>query len=921
MSREKKVQVRGIGFTPRELSIIKELRRGLSYQEISENLSISIKTVEYYIKNIKAKTNTTSKKELFDFFREEATDSHVPSRNKLNLLSNKKELLYLLFLSLTLGTVFIYLNNNRNNDKEITNVLNFSDNFLCRLSLENKIIQKLKKQDGIGVVVIYGEGGAGKTTIARKVLSDLNAGVKFEINAETEDTLYNSFVELAYYLAITKDQKNELDIIRNLEDPVLQKKRLIRFVSVLLKKINNWSLSIDNVRSFESIKGYFPINEKLWGKGYVLVTTRNQHLGENNFIRQDCLIDIGTLGENDKQELFSNIVYDCHFKDLHQDTKNKVQNFLKNIPEFPLDICAVAYYLKNTKITFEEYEKLMEKSIKDLTQEQRKLMKENANYEETRYGIVSAIFKEIIQNPKEFKLLLLIFTLMDSQNIPKNILKDVAGVINTNNFINKLKEHSLVTDNGNAVSMHRSNHEIGYDYIVQNLETSEFLEGIHMLAEAIYKNSEQKSELVPHLESILSKISKIDDQGIVEDKAKLLVMISDIFRNQSGRMNEALGYLEKIMVINQKKEGLNKDFLAKVMMKMGEIYTVMNKNDQADDYLSKSLKYLSDTMEKIRNYRLLGIIRMRQHMFESANEYFILGLNLLKNIQASNVKKKLAEADLYEDMAFNYFMEGINRENTKAAIPLMNKAIKVLDDQSLQGVYEVLSRKVVHKMKLAGIYNALGEYQKSLEIAKETEGLIKNSGFESTDTFYAKGIIARERGIAYLRQNNPSKALDYFKEARRIFTKLMKGDYLYKLKTDEAECLVRLNELDKAMDICESMFAEEGRERNNYTDLFLNSSYYHAAVIKYKKKEYKASREYFRKFFRLMNGFCKAVLKNDVYLALKKQDIFNENADNMIRYFENSLKIFEAIYWKNYEFTKYYVEENLRLAKINAKNL
>jgi hypothetical protein len=99
-----------------------------------------------------------------------------------------------------------------------------------------------------------------------------------------------------------------------------------------------------------------------------------------------------------------------------------------------------------------------------------------------------------------------------------------------------------------------------------------------------------------------------------------------------------------------------------------------------------------------------------------------------------------------------------------------------------------------------------------------------------SDAVCAQGIIARERGLSHLRLNKAKEAYDYFLQAKAIFSKAMIGDYLFRLKTHEAESLIRLNRLDEA-------------------------------------------------------------------------------------FFENALKVFEAVYWKDYEFTKYYVEENLKLSQ------
>jgi hypothetical protein len=129
----------------------------------------------------------------------------------------------------------------------------------------------------------------------------------------------------------------------------------------------------------------------------------------------------------------------------------------------------------------------------------------------------------------------------------------------------------------------------------------------------------------------------------------------------------------------------------------------------------------------------------------------------------------------------------------------------------------------------------------------------------------------------------------------------------------EAESLIRLNRLPEAWNACESMLATKNRERNSYCDLFFNTCYYHAAVIKYKQNDLKSAADYFAKFFASMKLLCKNILSPEKYDELIKQNAFAENLLDLKTFFENSLRIFEVIYWKDYEFTKYYVEENLKL--------
>lgn len=118
--------------------------------------------------------------------------------------------------------------------------------------------------------------------------------------------------------------------------------------------------------------------------------------------------------------------------------------------------------------------------------------------------------------------------------------------------------------------------------------------------------------------------------------------------------------------------------------------------------------------------------------------------------------------------------------------------------------------------------------------------------------------------------------------------------------------------MEEALKACESVFKTKNRERNHYSDLFFNTCYYHAAVIKYRQGELFEANKYFEDFFKLMETFCKEILSKEDYEKLEGQKVFYQKSD-IKENFKNSLKIFASIYWKDYEFTKYYVEKNLDL--------
>jgi tetratricopeptide (TPR) repeat protein len=420
------------------------------------------------------------------------------------------------------------------------------------------------------------------------------------------------------------------------------------------------------------------------------------------------------------------------------------------------------------------------------------------------------------------------------------------------------------------------------------------------------------------LKSLLNKIDRlfVGDSSADGWKIDLMIATANIYRYKAYRITDALDCFQKVLKFNEACKYLNQEATALINLKIGEIYTLMSANDEAMSYLEKSLAFLSSSnfTELAMNYRLIGIVHMRKDHFDEANKYFKKAIAELDKEKVDSASLQEMKSNIYADMAFNYFMDGINRNNAPKAAEIMRKAVEIISPAIADPTanVKIAGRWAIHMSRLAGIYNALGKYDLALKTAEEAEDVIKRLPLDS-DLLYAQGIIARERGLSYLRRNKVREAYDYFLEAKKIFSQAHVESYLFRLKMHEAESLIRLNRLDEAWKACEAMFSTKNRERNNYCDLFFNTCYYHAAVIKYRKNDIKSAANYFVKFFSSMKTLCKNILSREKYDELVKQNAFLENSSGLKICFENALKVFEAIYWKDYEFTKYYVEENLKL--------
>lgn len=917
MFENQDITIGGIVFTKKEIAIIQALRKGYSYKEIARTVFVVERTVQYHINNIMKKTKCNSKQELLNFF-ENAPQIEI-MQHHARATKYFTTAIVVVFVAFISG-IILYSNYFSKKEAPIVgdDYLDFKRGFLTRSSIENQIEDSLRHQKGLRIVVIVGGGGAGKTTLAREFLKKSHSKIVWELNAETSDSLYNSLCDLCEYLANTEEKRNELQNVKELKSDEAKRKWMVRFAADILKNAKDWCLLFDNVNNTHAIDQYLPHSQHVWGNGTLIMTTRNKNMKHISWLSKKQIIDIGLLSAEEQEKLFCSILYEQ--QEIDTKTLEKIRKFLANIPRMPLDVCSAAYYLKNTKISFGEYEKIMSNSYKDLDEMQRVLLEDNVNYNRTRYGIISSIFDEMVKENKRNKNLLLYMCFVSSQNISKNLMRELYGSVVADNFFYGLQKNSLIIDSIDSFSIHRSSQRIGQNHMLSIMSKNEQKEAIiamvNFLTSQKILEQENLEKLAVHLESCLDKLKELEDED--ENIIKLLLALGYIYKNKTNRPIDALNCFLEISDLNHKSNFLKESEIARVELRIGEIYTGINANEKAIKYLSKSLKGLKDnSIEIARNYRFTGVLNMRDRHFDDANKYFEKGIEVLEQVEPKNAEQQVVLSNIYSDMAFNYFMDGINRTNAEKAVIIMRKAIKILSETKItpsDRVFEkTMSRRAVHQIKLAGILNALGKYHEALQLAQETEDFLNALKISNSDIAYVRGIIARERGLANLRLNFVEKAYDYFSEAKRIFAKSMTGDYLFKLKMHEVECLVRMNRLNEAFKVCEEMFNIKNRERTNYADLFFNTCYYHAAIIKYRQREYENSKQYFKLFFKSMNEFCKRFISEEVYRKLVTSRAFELDFSDFKRCFSDSLKIFEAIYWRDYEFTKYYVEKNCHL--------
>jgi hypothetical protein len=156
--------------------------------------------------------------------------------------------------------------------------------FINRPELLAQIKEKLKGSQGIKTLALAGIGGAGKTTIARQYARLQNVSVIWEINAETKESLISSFENLAYTLSKIETEKRLLRGLQNIQNFQAREEKIILFVKERLKSYPNWLLIYDNVAKFTDIQKYFLYNPVDWGRGKIIITTRDKNIETNGYI-------------------------------------------------------------------------------------------------------------------------------------------------------------------------------------------------------------------------------------------------------------------------------------------------------------------------------------------------------------------------------------------------------------------------------------------------------------------------------------------------------------------------------------------------------------------------------------------------------------------------------------------------------------
>ncbi len=409
---------------------------------------------------------------------------------------------------------------------------------------------------------------------------------------------------------------------------------------------------------------FLPRNQNIWGAGKILIISRNQNILNSKYVDSRNVIQVPTLNLDERKNLFQKIYSTAQNENLLR--------FLEEIPPYPLDVSAAAYFLKNTRMGYEAYLEHIEHYESAFRKLDSDILKNTDNHFKTRYTIVSSTIQKIIDENDDFKNKLLEISLLAPGSVPVELLDDEQH--KALSLILELSRYSLVNNENialdNSISLHRSIHTIIY------LHLMDYLKSDSGSAHLKYFSKKIASQLSVVLDKEdINKIKSIGFQsGIFMKNVSHSVNDGmDDLKYQIGRSHRYLGRFKEAILILESTKSFDQNI--PVLLELGTSYTKIGKYHKAVLLIEKALKlstqqYGPDSIQSARVEIRLDTPYRKLKKYDEERQVLEHSLRIHLND---------SEAD-QADIAWIYTKLGhlqVKQGDLKEGLELFNKSLKI----------------------------------------------------------------------------------------------------------------------------------------------------------------------------------------------------------------------------------------------------
>lgn len=870
---------------------------------------------EYFCSFFQTLKNIFKDKKISEISNEFCKSYYEKLPNNITTPKNNGTLKYIIF-GITLFSILVsfFVFKDKVNYPQASNITILENSkFLNRTKIIKDIDKALRSK--IGLAVIIGEGGAGKTIIARKYLKSIKNAITWEINAESEESILKSLTKLAVILL----PKEDLKFILAIHQTDLKISKLLNSLSKILKN-TNWIFLYDNVNNLYNISQYFPNVPS--NKQKIIITTRNANVKDIHFLENKNIINIGILDKAEKTELFYKILGN-HF------AKESPKALINQIPSLPLDVCAAAYYIKETGDSYKHYLNFMKTSDIGFYQNQKKLLENNLNYGKTRYNIIVSNLRMLLNQNKEYKKLLFLLCILNPKDILKEYFEGISDSFLLNQFIYDLKKYSIINDINKVISIHEVNQDISLSYITKVLkeeEIKDFLEKIitnlcsyQKIAWFLYESKKPElpvikvRDLYTHFISILSNIEKLPISENCKMKFKIKISLAIMLASKYLKTEkEIIDLAQDIIELNKKHNVLN-DLDKGVLFEIYGSKNIYRNTEISEEYLTKCL----DLCKKTNNARCLKAICLADYAkllttrgnIEASNTHLKQALDILTPSDCFwKLQARVTVFNRYQACISGYY---VATDELKKVINEGENLLKEFQAKNFRSKLNSSNQDndlsiFMIRRNMAAIYNRLGKVDDALKNIKEAKFFLKNFSQNEHPILKHETTLDIDYGCILLRKGNLKEAIDVFTKA--IIEKEKISDYNgtlygYLFRT---EVLIRLGKYKEAEKDCEIIMKQEKTFKSNSAKCLHAMCLYNLAVIKLNFNDKNQSLKYLQEFLKITEEICSFILKKDIYNSLQKNRIFILN-NNLVECFEQAKMILSAIYGTNHPYIKDYV--------------